>query len=387
MQQVYQKSIGAYLFPPERSIPHASFVEKPSERQPVLILQILCALLGIYISALAVKSAVRTFVLPRSAPDNVTSIVFRSIRWLFNLRVSRLTTYEARDQLMAYYAPVALLSLLPTWLFLVDIGHILIFYGLGVSDWQQAFVLSGSSLLTLGFAQGTTFWHILLAFEEATTGLILVALLIAYLPTIYTAFSRRENAVTRLAVRAGEPPSAVEMLLRFNRLWDIKRHDMMDEVWTDWEIWFSEIEESHTSLPALVFFRSPQPDHSWVTAAGAVLDAASLTASVLDLPPNPRVNLCIRAGFIALRRIADFFGVEYNKDASFPADPISISRVEFDEVYDRLAAAGVPVKTDREQVWQDFAGWRVNYDRVLLALCRLTMAPYAMWSSDRSPIR
>jgi hypothetical protein len=353
----------------------------------VIILQILSTLLGIYISALAVKSAVRTFVLPRSAPDAVTSVVFRSIRWLFNLRVRRLTTYEARDQLMAYYAPVALLSLLPTWLIIIDIGHIFIFYGLGVSDWQQAFLLSGSSLLTLGFAQGKTFLHTLLAFEEATTGLMLVALLIAYLPTMYTAFSRRENAVTRLSVRAGEPPSAVEMLLRFNRLHDFKRHDLTDEVWIDWEIWFSEVEESHTSLAALVFFRSPQPDHSWITAAGTVLDAASLSASVLDVPPNPRVNLCIRAGFIALRRIADFFEVEYNKNATFPADPISISRVEFDEAYNTLAGAGVPVKADRDQAWQDFAGWRVNYDRVLLALCRMTMAPYAMWSSDRSPIR
>ena len=353
----------------------------------MIILRILSTILGAYISALAVKSAVRTFVLPRSASDGVTNAVFRSIRWLFNLRVSRLSTYEARDQLMAYYAPVALLSLLPTWLMLIDIGHAFIFYGLGVSSLEQAFILSGSSLLTLGFAQGTTFLHTLVAFEEATTGLILVALLIAYLPTMYTAFSRRENAVTRLAVRAGEPPSAVEMLLRFNRLRDLKRQDLMDEVWTDWEIWFSELEESHTSLAALVFFRSPQSDHSWITAAGTVLDAASLSASLLDVPPNPRVNLCIRAGFIALRRIADFFRVEYNKDATFPADPISISRVEFDEAYDRLAAAGVPVKVDRDQAWQDFAGWRVNYDQVLLALARMTMAPYAIWSSDRSPIR
>lgn len=214
-----------------------------------------------------------------------------------------------------------------------------------------------------------------------------MALLIAYLPTMYTAFSRRENAVTRLAVRAGEPPSAVNMLLRFNRLQRLNKQDLMDEIWIDWEIWFSELEESHTSLAALVFFRSPQPDHSWVTAAGTVLDAASLSASVLDVPLNPRVNLCIRAGFIALRRIADFFEVEYNEDATFPADPISISRMEFDEAYDILVADGVAVKADREQAWQDFAGWRVNYDRVLLALARMTMAPYAMWSSDRSPIR
>ena len=50
------------------------------------------------------------------------------------------------------------------------------------------------------------------------------------------------------------------------------------------------------------------------------------------------------------------------------------------------AEAGVPLKADLEQAWRDFAGWRVNYDRVLLALAALTMAPHAPWSSDRSMI-
>ena len=353
----------------------------------MILLRIIFGLLGVHLSALAVKSALRTFVLPRSAPDAVMGVVFRSIRWLFDLRVRRLTTYEDQDGWMAYYAPVAVLALLPTWLILIQIGHMFIFFGLGVTNWRLAFTLSGSSLLTLGFAQGTTFLHTVVAFEEATTGLILVALLVAYLPTMYTAFARRENAVTRLSVHAGEPPSALEMLLRFNRLHQLQQQGLMDEVWSDWEVWFSELEESHTSLAALVFFRSPQPDHSWITAAGAVLDAAALTASTLDAPFNPRVNLCIRAGFVALRHIADFFQVEYNRDAHFPEDPISINRAEFDEVYDTLVANGLPIKADRDMAWQDFAGWRVNYDRVLLALSRLAMAPYAMWSSDRSVTR
>ena len=68
-----------------------------------------------------------------------------------------------------------------------------------------------------------------------------------------------------------------------------------------------------------------------------------------------------------------------------PDDPISISREEFIEIYELLAGSGLPVRPDRERAWRDFAGWRVNYDRVLLAFCGLVMAPYAPWSSDRSP--
>ena len=209
-----------------------------------------------------------------------------------------------------------------------------------------------------------------------------MALLIAYLPTMYAAFSRREALVTLLEVRAGSPPSALTMLIRFHLIHGL---DHLTDMWEAWEVWFAELSESHTSLPAVAFFRSPQPEHAWITAAGAVLDTAALAQSVLDCPPNPKASLCIRAGYLALRRIADFFALPYPPDPHFPAQPISISRTEFDAACDELAGHGVPLKADRDLAWGDFAGWRVNYDTVLLALCTLTTAPYAPWSSDRAP--
>jgi hypothetical protein len=185
-----------------------------------------------------------------------------------------------------------------------------------------------------------------------------------------------------LEVRADNPPSAVEMILRFHRIHGL---DRLGELWKAWETWFADVDESHTSLPALVFFRSSRPDLSWVTAAGAVLDAASLTLSTVNIPTESLAALCIRAGYLALRRITDYFGIPYNP-YPHPADPISIKREEFDAAYERLTSAGVPVKPDREQAWRDFAGWRVNYDSVLLDLAGLTMAPEAPWSGDRATV-
>jgi hypothetical protein len=63
-----------------------------------------------------------------------------------------------------------------------------------------------------------------------------------------------------------------------------------------------------------------------------------------------------------------------------------VERHEFDAVLDQLASAGLPIKADREQAWRDFAGWRVNYDSVLLDLAGLTMAPKAPWSGDRATV-
>ena len=186
--------------------------------------------------------------------------------------------------------------------------------------------------------------------------------------------------MTLLEVRAGAPPSAVEMIKRMHR---IRGLDELGEVWPRWEGWFVNLEQTHTSLIHLVFFRSPHVGQSWVVAAGTILDAAALAASTLDIPHNPHADLCIRAGYLALRNIVDFFGLPHNPHPK-PDDPISVSRAEFDTVCQELESAGVPLKADLDQAWRDFAGWRVNYDIALLTLAGLTMAPHASWSGDRS---
>jgi hypothetical protein len=346
----------------------------------MIAVRVVIFMIGVVVVAGTLGSAVRTVILPRGIPARLARIVFLAMRFVFRLRTGRSATYEKQDRIMALYAPLSLLVLLVVWLTSVLIGYAGMLWGLGGRSVQDAFVLSGSSLLTLGFARAEELAPTLLAFTEAAIGLILLALLITYLPSLYGAFSRREAAVTALEVRAGAPPSGVEMIERF---WVLERIDKLGEVWTQWEGWFVDIEETHTSFPALVFFRSPQPDHSWITAAGAVLDAASLTASTVVTPRDVQAEICIRAGYLALRRIAHFFSIPYDPDPA-PNDPITVTRGEFDSAYDRLAGAGVPLRPDRDEAWRNYAGWRVNYDTVLVALAELTMAPMAPWSSDRA---
>jgi hypothetical protein len=96
-------------------------------------------------------------------------------------------------------------------------------------------------------------------------------------------------------------------------------------------------------------------------------------------------GVCIRSGYIALRRIATFFEIPHDPDPA-PDAPIAIARAGFDEAWDELAAVGVPLLDDRDRAWSDFAGWRVNYDTVLLSLALITMAPYAPWTADRSSV-
>jgi hypothetical protein len=347
----------------------------------VLIVRVLAFLVGLALVGAALDSAIRTLVLPRSASGRIARKTFLAVRLFFDLRTRRARDYATRDRAMALYAPMALLTLQAVWIGLVLAGYVLMYWAVGVDSFASAFKLSGSSLLTLGFAGVETIALTTLSFSEAAIGLILIALLIAYLPTMYAAFSRREVAVTLLEVRAGSPPSPTELIERYNRIGGLAD---MGELWPAWEVWFADVEETHTSLGALAFFRSPRPQHSWVTAAGAILDAASLANAAVDVPHDPRADLCIRAGYVALRHVAEFFQLPHETNPS-PTDPISIAREEFEAACDHMAAAGVPIRSDRAAAWRAFQGWRVNYDTVLLELAALTMAPYAPWSSDRSP--
>lgn len=346
----------------------------------IVLLRIVSVACGVATVLWTLRSAIQTFVLPRGVSDRTARVVFLTVRAVFDIRALRALTYKERDRIMALYAPIALVTLTVTWLGLVIAGYTLIYWGIDVGSLGASFIVSGSSIFTLGFASVDTVPYSAVVFSQAGTGLLLAALLVAYLPTIYGAWSRREKAVATLEVRAGSPPSAWELIMRYHRIQGLQASD---ELWPAWEDWFLDIEESHTSLSSIIFFRSPQADRSWVNAAGVILDAAALFSSSVDVPRNPRRELCLRAGYIALRRIAVLFKIPVNANPK-PSDPISVTRGEFDEVWRSLLEAGVPMKPDRDAAWKSFSGWRVNYDEVLLSLASITMAAYAPWISDRS---
>ena len=338
--------------------------------------------LGLAIVVATLLSATKTFVLPRAARTQLTRTVFRSVRWLFDLRLHWTRDFAVRDRWLALYAPLALLMLPVVWLTNVLLAYTAMFWALGVTPWRTALATSGSSLLTLGFVRPPGTWRVFIAFVEAGIGLGIISLMISYLPTIYGAFSRREALVGMLEVRAGLSASPAVLLTRYSRIEWLDR--IGDDLFEPWEQWFADVEESHTSHASLVYFRSPHPQRSWITAAGCVLDSAALFVSVVDKPYDGRGPVVLRGGFLCLRRIADFYGIAYDPDP--PSDaPISVSRREFDLLCVELHAAGVPLKADRDRAWADFAGWRVNYDAPLIGLCELVMAPPALWSSDRMP--
>lgn len=346
-----------------------------------VVVEVLWCALGLALLVVVLDSAIRTFVLPRGVAPFLTRLVFVGVRAVFHALGRLARSYDGRDSVMALYGPIGLLALPTAWIGVTLVAFAAMFHALGVSGYERAVEMSGSSLFTLGFVRPPDFASTCLAFVEAAFGLGLLALLIAYLPTIYSAFSRREALVGQLSTFSGHPPSGTEILRRAHAM---ERFHLLEDTWVRWQEWFAELEESHTSFAVVNFFRSPTPHRSWVTAAGAVLDAASLRLAATEMGFDPQAGLLVRSGRYALNAIAAYFDLPHDADPA-PTDPILVTREEFEEACEQLVAAGIAVRADRDAAWTDFQGWRVNYDLALVGIAGLVMAPYAPWSSDRSP--
>ncbi|MGI4760208.1 MAG: hypothetical protein ACRYF0_05850 [Janthinobacterium lividum] len=340
-------------------------------------LRVLAGLVGGWLVITTVSGAIRSFVLPRNESVRLNAFVFSGIRSIFDFAAKRANNYANRDRIMAHYAPVALVALPIGWLALVGLGYTGIYWALDVDNLTKSYELSGSSLLTLGTTKQNGLIVNVFSYSEATLGLLLLTLLISYLPTIYQAFSRREMVVAQLELRAGVPASAVGLLLWLGHDKDFSNDD---DQWLAWEQWLVEIDESHTSLPVLAFFRSPQAGRSWVLAAGLILDAANLLFSALDVARSRQVELTFKAGVLALNRVHRFFD---KKSGIEPAElrtseemaATTPGRAEFAEAWQALLAADLPMRADEETAWQHYHERRLRYEPALKFLGALLMTP------------
>jgi hypothetical protein len=209
--------------------------------------------------------------------------------------------------------------------------------------------------------------------------MVLVALQIAYLPTLYSAFNRRETLVTLLESRAGAPAWGPEILIR-HHLVDLV--GSLPDLFSEWERWGADVAESHTSYPSLLYLRSPRLANSWVVSLVAVMDAAALSLAIDPDGAPVEARMCVRMGFTCLRDIAQVTRIPFDPDPS-PDDPIELPREEFDAAYDRLREIGYRITRSRDDAWSHFRGWRVNYERVAYALANALDAPPARWTGPR----
>jgi hypothetical protein len=204
-------------------------------------------------------------------------------------------------------------------------------------------------------------------------------MLIAYLPVLYAAFNRREIQVTTLEALAGAPAWGPELLARQALIGDVAYLPKVYERWTEWA---ADIAESHTNYRALLFFRSPDPQASWLLSLLAVLDAAALHLAVNPSSAPAEARPLMRVGYLTMRKIARAVGVAVNEDPR-PNDPLVLTRQEFDDALEHMREAGWQFERDADDAWPHFHGWRVNYEAAAYGLACFLDLPPAIWSGDR----
>ncbi len=356
---------------------------------------VLAVLGGLFVLTSA-WSVIGTVVVPRHVRSRLTRGVRYAVDHVFAGVELLVHDDGRRDAVLAAHAPAVVLAQLVAWLATFYVGFALLLLPFDGAAAGRAFAESASDMTTIGFrvpqAAGAEAIAVLASFSALGT----LALQIGYLPTLYSAYNRRENAVALLAARAGVPTWGPELLARthYGLGTGVSTLGTLPELYEEWERWAAEITESHTTYLPLVWFRSPRPLWSWVTALLGVLDSAALYLALCPRSaPEIPARLCLRGGFTCLNRVAQAMGIPVPDEAD-PTGGITVTYEEFLEAVARLESVGFPLERSPEEAWPHFVGWRVNYETAAFAIARAVAAPPALWSGGRrrpsppiSPVR
>jgi hypothetical protein len=250
----------------------------------------------------------------------------------------------------------------------------------------------------MGFAEPNGTGRIWIAFVEAIIGLGLVALLISYLPTIYSAYNDRDRGTNRLRPIAGSPPSATEFLQSLQRLGSLQS----PELWRSSADWMLDLEQTHTAFPILSYFPESDPAQSWVATVGSLLDASALvfaasdrndsdvfadaqkgplTVLVYGLPLIVRIARAVNIPLPPPARLQDMVA-----RSDQPAPAVTVNREEYEGAMATLAGILVVQPGREEEAWRRFAWIRSGYEPALRALAGVTLAAPAPWTTDRPAV-
>lgn len=316
-------------------------------------------LLGLILLIAVLQDSFQTIILPRRpvARFRLTRLFFLAT-WIPWTRVVHLyRDHRKREQLYSFYGPLALLMLFVFWAISLVTAFALIYFGLHTpftDPWRHAtelgllrscFYVSGSTLFTLGLGDVVPATHAarFLIVLEAGTGLGFVALVIGYVPVLYSAFSARETQVALLDARAGSPPAAGELLLRHH--FDGGEKALI-ELLAEWERWCATMLETHISYPLLCYYRSQHDNQSWLSALTAVLDTCALLITTVQGSAQRQAQLTFAVGRHVLVDIGHVFNRE-RAELQLRAMPFTrLNDEEFSRLCVLLREAGVSLCPD-----------------------------------------
>jgi hypothetical protein len=232
-----------------------------------------------------------TVVVPKTVQRRMRlSSLYYNLFWNFwHWLVDRVSEGGLRQSMLVSFGPISILFLFFGWASFLVLGFGMIHWGLGdlggETSLGSSLYFSGVTFFTLGYGDLTpvTSAGRTVAVLQVAAGYGFLAVVIAFVPTYYQAFSRRERFIVMLDSRAGSNPSAGEILRRHAEAGAL---GSLREWLRDAEIWCADQLENYLSYPILAFYRSQHDDQSWLAAMTAVLDTSAvlIAASECDAP-------------------------------------------------------------------------------------------------------
>jgi hypothetical protein len=315
-------------------------------------MHIFCAIAGILSIFAILLDAFETVVLPRRVRRSfrITSWFYRRTWIPWRKLAQRIDSQSRRENFLGYFGPLSLIFLLALWATALIIGFALLQYGAGEhfrsSGEPITFGLliyhSGETFFTLGYGDIIPSSGVAraLAVAESGLGFGFLGVVIGYLPTIYSSFSRREIEISLLDARAGSPPTAAELLSRFG---NCPQQAVLDQIFKDWERWAAEVLESHLSYPALSFFRSQHNNQSWLGALTTILDGSALVVAGVDGLRSEQAKITFAMARHAMVDLAQVVNASYNPNTPDRLPPETLERLR-----KRLAERGVKLREGAE---------------------------------------
>jgi Ion channel len=237
------------------------------------------------LGAFILWDAFENVILPRHVVRKFRSArIFSYLIWkIWAACAHGIASPKRRETFLGYYGPLSLLLILGVWATGLILAFALLLWGSGsavltsgeIPTFRTDLYLSGTTFFTLGIGDVTptaALTRVITVFE-AGTGFGFLAIVIAYLPTLYSAFEQREVNISMLDARAGSPPTAGELLRRHGRA---RIDDGLGDYLHGWEAWSAQLMETHLSYPILCFFRSQHDNQSWLAAFASILDVCAL---------------------------------------------------------------------------------------------------------------
>lgn len=153
------------------------------------LFRVLGFVLGLMVVVGTLSSVFTTLVVPRAGSSRLLRAISKVMVREADHVVRILRTYESRDRVMSVVGPFCMVLLFVVWLSSLVVGFGLVAWWLSGSSLLHSFAASASSVFTLGIATLQHRFSEVIELVAAGTGLLVVALEIAYLPTLYSAFS------------------------------------------------------------------------------------------------------------------------------------------------------------------------------------------------------